>query len=196
MAAYDQFDDLALQLPLEAVLPVFAATDTAQMAQTAMHAPGNPERIILWPLDLGGISAHRFTSESYSVNPYFLLPLPTLPASRPMISAATAIRKITRKPFPRLFGLGVAVPTVIWGLLAKRRPIMATMAMPSTRPGMIPRNRSVGGPVVLKALLPTRNPRTMAAIRAIIATTSTWLGPGAGGRVLGPTAPSVRKFVP
>src|SRR5260370_39814572 len=65
MAAYDQFDVLALHLPLEAVMSVFPATDTAQMAQTAMHAPGNPERIILRPLDLGGISAHRFTSESY-----------------------------------------------------------------------------------------------------------------------------------
>src|SRR6266851_5379184 len=160
MAAYDQFDDLALHLPLEAVLPVFATTDTAHVTQTAMHTLWNPEGIILWLLDLGGISAHRFTSESYSVNSYFplhyfLLPLPTLPASRPMISAATAIRKITRKPFPRLFGLGVAVPTVIWGLLAKRRPI-----------------------------------------RAIIDTTSTWFWPGAGGGVLGPTAPSVRKFVP
>lgn len=64
MPAYDQLDNLALQLSLEAVLFVSPTTDSTHMAQTAVHTPWSPGIIWLWLLDLGGIRAHLLTSAS------------------------------------------------------------------------------------------------------------------------------------
>src|SRR5258708_30990597 len=72
MHAYDQTDNLALQVSLELVLSVSPSTDRTHMAKTAMHTPWSPGIIWLWLLDLGCIRAHLLASIiGYSSNSYF-----------------------------------------------------------------------------------------------------------------------------